>query len=105
MSYWSRHRGGLRPGVGRGIVNVYLILRSSALLALMLTTDGVDLPVQDDAAHVITRIRHRRQHLLSVCCRGSPTGAIVEIECPMCSVVRPCATSPDSAAEIMQLAS
>src|SRR5207248_3369719 len=90
MSDRAWHGGGLRPGVGRGVVNVHLTLRGAALLALMLTTDGINLPVEGYTPHVIARIRHRRQSLLSVWCRGAPSYASVEIESPMRSVVDPC---------------
>src|ERR1700730_5920687 len=107
MSYRARHGGGLRPGVGRGIVNVHLILRGTALLALMLATNGINLPVKYHPAHVIAWIRHRRQELLSVWCRGSPSCAAVQIKSPMRSVVHPCGAiiCPDCAAKIVQLAS
>src|SRR5437763_3044156 len=105
MVYWPWHGGGLRPGVGRRIVNVYFVLRLSTLVALMLTADGIKLSVQRHPAHVIARIRHRRQHLFSVWCGGSPSRATVEIESPMCPVVRPHSITPDSAAKIVQFAS
>ena len=95
----------MRPGVGRRIVNIYLILRGSALLALMLTADGINLPVEGYPPHVIARIRHRRQSLLSVWRRGVPSYASVEIESPMGPVVNPRCTIPDRAAKIVQLAS